>query len=402
MPVFLVLVKFLLYNLFLTNCKTTMTYFLKSGSSFNVATKESLDLHEKLPVGNYVVKYNELKGFFYLDMVDSFENPKKLYGNTTKHTKRIVNTFFQRPSSTGVMLTGDKGSGKTLLAKSISVELASQGVPTIIINEDWVGDQFNQFIQQIEQPCMILFDEFEKVYDSDKQEFILTLLDGVYSSKKLYMLTCNDKWRVDKHMRNRPGRIFYMLDFKGLEQEFIIEYCNDTLNNKKHIETICKIASVFSEFNFDMLKAMVEEMNRYDESPQDVLKLLNTKPEFDSGSTYTVNLYINGEQVHDDHLNNDEITLNPITQQVNLSVNMGGFKLQNSTKRNSIQPGFIPPGLASDDDDDDDDWEYLKFTPDQLVKVDAVSGKFVYEDGQGKRLVLLKKKPKFFNISDAF
>jgi hypothetical protein len=109
----------------------------------------------------------------------------------------------------------------------------------------------------------------------------------------LFVLTCNDKWRVDKHMRNRPGRIFYMLEFKGLDEAFIREYCMDNLKDAslKNIDQICQTASLFGQFNFDMLKALVEEMNRYNESPRDAMRMLNAKPEFDSGSTYTVRLF---------------------------------------------------------------------------------------------------------------
>lgn len=38
------------------------------------------------------------------------------------------------------------------------------------------------------------------------------------------------------------------------------------------------VAALFTSCNFDMLKAMVEDMNRYDESPSDVLEYLNTDP----------------------------------------------------------------------------------------------------------------------------
>ena len=63
-----------------------------------------------------------------------------------------------------VLLAGEKGSGKTLLTKYISMEVAKQGIPTIVINQALHGERFNTFIQAIEQPCVILFDEFEKIY----------------------------------------------------------------------------------------------------------------------------------------------------------------------------------------------------------------------------------------------
>ena len=35
-----------------------MTYFLKSGNTFRVSSKEAMDLHEHLPAGNYVIPLN--------------------------------------------------------------------------------------------------------------------------------------------------------------------------------------------------------------------------------------------------------------------------------------------------------------------------------------------------------
>lgn len=349
-----------------------MAYYLRSGTSFRVTSKESMDLHEALPAGNYTVAQDPF-GNFSLNLIDSFELPSKLYGKTTRHTDRIINTFFERPQSTGVMLNGEKGSGKTLLAKNISAELAKQGVPTIVVNQAWVGDAFFKLIQDIDQPCIVLFDEFEKVYDKEGQESILTLLDGVFGSKKLYIITCNDKWRVDQHMRNRPGRIFYMLDFKGLDAAFVTEYCQDNLNNKSYIEQVSGISGLFSDFNFDMLKALVEEMNRYDESPQDALEMLNAKPEFDKGSEYQVRLVRNGVELTEAEVHPKQWRGSPLTSE--------GVKIEYDT----------------DPKDEDADWETLRFTSQSLVKVDAIKGTFVFED-QGSRLIMTRvQQPAAFN-----
>jgi hypothetical protein len=350
-----------------------MSYFLKSGNSFRVSTKEALDLHETLPVGNYTVKFNEMGNFFYLEKIEDFTSPSRIYGNCVKHTSRIVNTFMSRPATTGVMLTGEKGSGKTLLSKNVSIELAKQDIPTIVINTSYHGDTFNQFLQSIDQPCVILFDEFEKVYNSEDQEAILTLLDGVFPSKKLFMLTCNNKWRVDQHMRNRPGRIFYMIDFKGLDSGFITEYCEENLEAKEHISTIVSIASLFSQFNFDMLKALVEEMNRYGDTPQEALELLNAKPEFDSGSKFNIEVVHDGKEIKE---HTDEFEGNP------------------------LKAGGIEIGFDTDPDSDDADYTYKVFSAETLVKLDAEKGVFVFED-KGTRVTLTRVVERTFSYYDA-
>ena len=353
-----------------------MSLFIRSGNTFKVTSREAMDLVDVLPAGNYMIKQDMFKNFF-LEQIDSFELPRKLYGQTLRHTSRILRTFQDRTVSTGVMLTGGKGSGKTLLAKNISSQAVAQGIPTIVINAAWCGDAFNSFVQGIEQPVIFLFDEFEKVYDKDDQQQILTLLDGVFPSKKLFVLTCNDKWRVDVHMRNRPGRIFYMLDFKGLDEGFIREYCEDNLREKKYIDQICKISTMFDEFNFDMLKALVEDMNRFGESPQQCLELLNAKPEFAGKSSFKINLYVDGQLVGQDDLDDSEWEGNPMQQPMGI-----GYYV-------------IDPTIK--EEDGNREFQVQRFDAGDIKSIDSRGDKFTLINESGARAVLTKVRPKSYS-----
>ena len=372
-----------------------MSYYMKSGNTFRIATKASMDLHEQLPAGNYVVKQDPFENF-YIEQIEGFDVPSKMYGDTIRNTERIINSFWDREKSTGVMLVGEKGSGKTLLSKNICVELAKQSVPTIVINHPWVGDKFNTLIQSIQQPCIVMFDEFEKVYKAEEQEELLTLLDGIYSSKKLFMLTSNDKWRVDSHMRNRPGRIFYMVDFKGLDETFIREYCNDNLLFAGNtINTIVSIASVFGAFNFDMLKALVEEMNRYGETPQEAMRILNVKAEFDSGTTYSVEIYKGDRKA--DRTSPSIWNGAPLSsKEICISWRFLAKKKAESTE---VSTKLASP-VISPVNDEEEGWGDEDFTTDDLVKFNNKTGQFIFEKN-GATLILLKETPKYFNF-DAF
>jgi len=124
------------------------------------------------------------------------------------------------------------------------------------------------------------------------------ILDGVFPQKKLFILTCNELWKLNKNLKNRPGRIFYMLEYTGLDEAFVREYLADNLNDKTQTEKFVRTAmNLFETFNFDMMMAMVQEMNRYNESIGDVLKYINAKPSSASNISYDVTISKNGVNI---------------------------------------------------------------------------------------------------------
>jgi len=73
-----------------------MTYFIRSGNQFDVSVDAALAIRDVLPVGNYIVKERPMGGPLFLELVDGFKPLKKLYGNTTRHAGRIINTYRDR------------------------------------------------------------------------------------------------------------------------------------------------------------------------------------------------------------------------------------------------------------------------------------------------------------------
>ena len=339
-----------------------MSYYLKKGATFWPTPEGAIDLRNALPIGTYTVRLS-IEGF-YLEESNDFNVTGKIYGKTHRHADRILSTFHDRKNTTGVLLNGEKGSGKTQLAKIISQKSAEQGISTLIVNSPFCGDQFNAFMMAITEPVVVIFDEFEKVYDEKEQEAILTLMDGVYPSKKLFILTVNDKYKVNSHMRNRPGRIFYMIEYKGLDSQFIEEYCLDNLKNKSYIQQVCRLTLLFDSFNFDMLKALVEEMNRYDESPNQAMEMLNAKP-YDAGSIrHNVQVFMEGKVIPDDRVHPTVIRGNPIAHE---ELNF-----------------YITPTAKPGEDQDDVDQLQIEINQHMLKKIDTDSGKFTYVFNEGQ------------------
>lgn len=248
-------------------------------------------IYSRIPVGTYWVRFHPLKGFF-LEIDRNFSESGKVYGKLTQYRDRVLTTYEKKSANTGVILAGTKGSGKTMLARLICEQAVKQGKPVLIVNSPFAGDSWHQFLNNIRQECVILIDEFEKVYDAENQQNLLTLLDGVFVSKKLFLLTCNEKRKVDSHFHNRPGRIHYLINFSGMDLDSIKEYCQENVENPERAKSVIRISSLYSNMSFDVLKALVWEVNNYPESSvQSILEILNARSESVGSDSYEMKVY---------------------------------------------------------------------------------------------------------------
>jgi len=255
-----------------------MKKFVETNGRVDVVNLHEGHLKDTFSPGVYVIK-QDMSGLFLQKDMDKFDMPERIYGSTNRRAEKIMNTFSQREGTTGVLLTGVKGAGKTFLMKKVGNLAIEAGLPVILVNDPYTGSDFISFLNSFGE-CVIIFDEFAKNYKrnggENGQESLLTLFDGVSSGKRIIMLSENNSYDISHLYKDRPSRVYYAYRYEKIEKDMVKEYCEDNLVNKDFTSKILLLSDRSYEFSFDILQSVVEECNRYpDEDFDEIIADLN-------------------------------------------------------------------------------------------------------------------------------
>lgn len=287
---------------------------ISTGSKFNIFP-DDLRTYEKLPVDYYVVRFNKKEGFYIERYSEFVMKEAKIYGVHLSKVKKVLNTFDDFNRNLGIILSGDKGIGKSLFARLLGKEAVDKGIPVVIVDAYYEG--IGAFIDSIDQEVMILFDEFDKTfsradYDGpNPQTTMLSLFDGVSQGKKLFVITCNELRGLNDFLVNRPGRFHYHFRFDYPSAADIRTYLVDKLgkNKEEEINNVIKFSNRVA-LNYDCLRSIAYELNKglpFSEAIKD-LNILNIDKEkynlqamFKDGTVYVNRCF------YMDSFSNDEV-----------------------------------------------------------------------------------------------
>ena len=240
---------------------------ISQGDIFTIYS-DSLKTYDQLPAQVYHVRFSKNSGF-YLETSTALEiKEPKIYGVHNAKCDKVLNSFRAVTRNLGVILSGDKGIGKSLFAKLLSIKAISAGYPLLIVDTYLPG--ISSYLESVEQECVVMFDEFDKTFGdvnaedgkASPQTELLSLFDGMSMGKKLFVITCNELRKLNEFLVNRPGRFHYHFRFDYPTPAEITEYMKDKLPETcwGEIQNIVSFSRKVN-LNYDCLRAIAFELS---------------------------------------------------------------------------------------------------------------------------------------------
>jgi len=294
----------------------------------------------------YNVKRDSHNNLYLSPSNSDFKLPDKIYGLEKSFINRVIKSFNSSSKNLGVLLNGLKGSGKTITSKIICNSIK---LPVLTISEYY--DQLPDFINHIDFDCVILIDEYEKVFRHDDRGILLSAMDGVQApkSKVLFLLTTNDMY-VNQNLLNRPSRIRYVKTYGNLNKEAIIQIVNDELENKEFFEDTINVISRLPIITIDLILEIIKESNLHNDSPVVFKDFFNCNKD-NTSTTYKFTDVATGKVIRESVSIDRKLT--PYLRDVTLDDNEYNFicKFINATGQNTAMMEFIVPSENEEDEE---------------------------------------------------
>lgn len=240
--------------------------FLKIGK--NVSFKFNTDgLECDLTPGMvYNIKVDSYTRAVSLEETTPFSMPSKVYytSRDKRFIDKVLNSYkLSENGFTGIMLSGLKGSGKTIMAKSIANE---SNLPIINIDKSIRPWALKVLVELLgDTNICFMFDELDKLLEDYDDSALLQILDGADTKgKHMILFTCNNEGYISEYLIDRCSRIRYWRKFDEMSPSLIMEVLSDKLNDKKEIKSLTDfIKDNFEICSFDNIASFINEVNNY-------------------------------------------------------------------------------------------------------------------------------------------
>lgn len=190
----------------------------------------------------------------------NFNVPPVLYGLNNEYLELLYDDWRSTEGAIGAMLYGNKGCGKTVLAEALANKALISDIPVFMVDSGIPPGMIKAAVMACPGGAIVMFDEFEKIYDEDDQKKLLTLFSDSDLKKVLFIMTVNDANGINDFLINRPGRIKYWIHYHGIEDQVVIEMM-EALNVPHQLRSSLRewAQSEPHVMSFDILKFVCKE-----------------------------------------------------------------------------------------------------------------------------------------------
>lgn len=247
---------------------------------------------KKLPTAVYKIEEDPFGNIFLSRMEDKFTFPYKIYGKDDKFVQRVLKTWQNTKGNLGILLNGIRGTGKTVTAQQICNIVDN---PVLILTKKYAG--LVNFLNEVNQDITLFIDEYEKIFEKNDHT-LLTIMDGALKTEDriLFLFTTNEL-NIERNLLQRPSRIRYIKTYSDLDLSVVTEIVDDMLINKDFKKETIKMIGHLPIITIDLVKAVVEEVNIHNESPEFFKDILNAD-DGDNDNSYTIYRVVNNEKVY--------------------------------------------------------------------------------------------------------
>lgn len=158
--------------------------------------------------------------------------PSFLHVNLSGENKNIANLIISHYEKTknnfGVVLEGCSGMGKTQVIKYVCNVLQK---PVLLVNDKYSGGFIKSVLDNVDCDCILVFDEFEKIYNKpEDSDSLLNIFDGLDTKNRVFsIVSINNRKNLSNFFFGRPGRFIFKFNFNSLKLEDAIDFITNEI-----------------------------------------------------------------------------------------------------------------------------------------------------------------------------
>lgn len=248
----------------------------ESKESLSIVTLDAYSEFEKLEPWVYKnPEFDEGTKELKLDKSTAlFDIPEKIYGNTTKLAKIIMNDYDPKGETLGVLLVGKKGMGKSLLSENIAMRMIEKGYSVIHVTRPISARAVEKAVETL-SPCMLYLEEFEKCFENPGEiPIFLNMFSATTIKGLLVVIAANNiQNMIYDPLVDRPQRLRYRINYSEIDDNVVEDILSDAEISKDQKRVYTEWVKS-SKPNIDSLITLVK-LSSHITDPNDLVEYIS-------------------------------------------------------------------------------------------------------------------------------